>query len=111
MMRNATITPIKASPAIKPAVKSNPVLIMFSASSSHSGNGEENLYILDIGGNIASTEREVTAPNGGEKACVAFQHYTTLSASEQTVKVQWKTSTSTATTNERALTVIEFKQN
>lgn len=94
-----------------PSHASNPILIMFSCDLVHSGAGENISVILDIGGNVAETARTVTSPNVNKENAVSFQYYTTLAASSQTVKVQWKTTSATATCRARALTVIEFKQN
>lgn len=94
-----------------PKDANNQILVLFSADGVHSGAGENISYILDIGGNIALTERTVTSPNVNKEYSVMFYYRTTLAASSQTVKVQWKTSASTATTRDRMLTVFEYKLN
>lgn len=93
---------------------SNPILILFSAYGSNNNNNGAVRVILDIGGNIATTERRTGSDGGSanQNIGLGFQHYTTLAASEQTVKVQFSiVGAGTGAIEHRALTVIEFKQN
>ncbi len=93
-----------------PSHADNPILILFSAIADNSAAYAAR-FIVDISGNIASTASALSL-EAGDFTPVAIQHFTTLAASSQTVKIMWKRDTSgTATCYQRRLTVIEFKQN
>lgn len=98
-----------------PSHASNPILIMFSAQATNTTAAKECFCILDISGSITATECSMFSGTGGAGnfQSIAFQHYTTLAASSQTVKVQFKAGGGggTARVAQRRLTVIEFKQN
>lgn len=92
-----------------PDSANNIILIVYSVDTSHASQGSKTSVILDIGGNISGTERSHTAgANDGFGTTSAF-HITTLAASSQTVKLQWKTSAGTGKCTNRQLLVIEFK--
>lgn len=94
-----------------PESASNPIAILFSCWATHNTSAGSIAVILDIGGNVAETERKDSVGGNGDECSVSFHYYTTLAASSQTVKVQVKTELGSLTVQDRALTVIEFKQN
>jgi hypothetical protein len=97
-------------PAFTPGAATNVILIFFTATGKHESENNIVSYILDIGGNISGTERNMTAPtNTTGWGNVSIIHLTSLAASSQTIKVQWKVPSGTGTTNARKLSYVEFK--
>lgn len=92
-----------------PTSASNKILILFTCETAHETGGVPNTFVLDISGAVSGAERKAHAPNNDGYTSVAIAHLTTLAASSQTVKVQWKTSSGTATTDDRKLVVVEFR--
>jgi hypothetical protein len=92
-----------------PASASNKILILFTCETAHETGGVANTFVIDISGAVSGTERKAHAPNNDGYTSVAIAHLTTLAASSQTVKVQWKTGSGTATTDDRKLIVMEFR--
>lgn len=95
-----------------PSHANNPVLVMFSCYATHATVGGKIEVILDVdGSDEATTQRIDTISNNAEGATVFFQHYATYSKASHTFKVQFETDSGTVTVQDRAMTIIEFKQN